>query len=96
MSPVRVAERLPRAVAVSLAVGVLAFAGAASGTGSADDSKTTKPKASSLAPHPTGRRVYGAPIQAPILHKRHKQGASAFKPGTAKTGGHTASAVPAK
>ncbi|MGH8265781.1 MAG: hypothetical protein ACRETG_03830 [Steroidobacteraceae bacterium] len=31
------------------------------------------PKASSLAPHHTRRRVYGAPIQQPILHRRHKR-----------------------
>ena len=28
----------------------------------------TPHKASSFAPHPTGKRVYGAPIQAPIVH----------------------------
>ena len=27
------------------------------------------PKASSFAPHPTSRRVFGDPIQPPILHK---------------------------
>jgi hypothetical protein len=36
-------------------------------------SKTHQPvgtphKASSFAPHPTKRRVFGAPIQAPIVH----------------------------
>jgi hypothetical protein len=76
-------------------VAALVLAGTASAPAGADDSKTTKPKASSLAPHPTGRRVYGAPIQAPILHKRHKQGAST-KASAAKTGGDTATAVPPK
>jgi hypothetical protein len=28
----------------------------------------TPHKASSFAPHPTNRRVFGAPIQAPIMH----------------------------
>lgn len=28
----------------------------------------TPHKASSFAPHPTGRRVFGAPIQPPIVH----------------------------
>ena len=28
----------------------------------------TPHKASSFAPHPTSRRVFGAPIQAPIVH----------------------------
>ena len=34
------------------------------------DQKTAKP--SSFAPHHSGKHVYGAPIQHPILHKRHK------------------------
>ncbi|HET7757228.1 MAG TPA: hypothetical protein VFK87_08230, partial [Steroidobacteraceae bacterium] len=31
------------------------------------------PKPSALAPRHTGRRTYGAPIEPPILHRRHKQ-----------------------
>jgi hypothetical protein len=38
------------------------------------------PKASSLAPHPTRQRTFGAPIQRPILHRRHKR---AVKPAPA-------------
>jgi hypothetical protein len=94
MLPVRVAAHLPKAVVISLVVSVVLLAGAASATTGADDSKTPKPKASSFAPHPTGRRVYGAPIQRPILHKRHKPGASASKASPAKTGGQAATAVP--
>ncbi|HLY53107.1 MAG TPA: hypothetical protein VKQ31_08870 [Steroidobacteraceae bacterium] len=41
-------------------------------TAGSDDSKTAKPKASSFAPHHGGKHAYGAPIQHPILHKRHK------------------------
>ncbi|HWZ64839.1 MAG TPA: hypothetical protein VNX02_17610 [Steroidobacteraceae bacterium] len=38
------------------------------------------PKANSLAPQPAGGRSFGAPIQAPILHRRHKQGTTAATP----------------
>jgi hypothetical protein len=53
-----------------LAICALALAGAVAPA--ADSTATRHPKASSLAPQHTGSRVYGAPIQPPILHKRHK------------------------
>jgi hypothetical protein len=95
MPLVRIAA-LPKAVAVSLIASALVLAGAAPATASADDSKKATPKASSFAPHSTGRHVYGAPIQGPILHKRHKQGGSTSKASTAKTSGRTATGAPSK
>lgn len=61
-----------------LAVGVLVLSGA-SAAAIAADPPAAQPKASSLAPQPAGSRNFGAPIQAPILHRRHKQGTA---PGT--------------
>lgn len=53
-----------------LAICALALAGTVAPA--ADSTATKHPKASSLAPQHTASRVYGAPIQPPILHKRHK------------------------
>ena len=44
---------------------------AAAGT---DSTNPAQAKPSSFAPHPTSKRAFGAPIQAPIVHKRHRQG----------------------
>jgi hypothetical protein len=42
------------------------------GAAGADPSDPKPAKPSSLAPHPTSKRSFGAPIQSPILHKHHK------------------------
>lgn len=47
-------------------------------------------KPSSFAPHPGGQRVYGAPIQSPILHSRKKHAARGK---TAKHGRHRSAAA---
>ena len=44
---------------------------AAAGT---DSTNPSHAKPSSFAPHRTSKRAFGAPIQAPIVHKRHGQG----------------------
>ena len=51
-----------------LAAGVTAVAGPDS-----TDPKRSKP--SSFAPHHTAKHAFGAPIQPPIVHKRHKKAA---------------------
>jgi hypothetical protein len=48
----------------------LALPGLAMATDTATAPHRAKP--SSFAPHHGGKHVYGAPIQQPILHKRHK------------------------
>jgi hypothetical protein len=62
-----------------LAVGVLMLIGAIVPAVAADpvDAHT---KAQSLAPQPVGGRNFGTPIQAPILHRRHKQGTATATP----------------
>jgi len=45
-----------------------------------------KSKPSSFAPHHSGKHVYGAPIQHPILHKRHKTGHKASRSEAAAPG----------
>jgi hypothetical protein len=60
----------------ALAIPILvALAGAADGA-RADPASSTAPapaKAASFAPHHTGRRVYGAPIEPQILHARKRK-----------------------
>lgn len=67
---------------MSMSRGLLAVCVLAALTGSAfADPKTGAPApASSFAPHPTRQRAFGAPIQKPILHRRHKRTA---RPATA-------------
>lgn len=72
MTRVRFAADFTRAAVAVLVASLLVLAGAATASAAADDSKTAKPKASSFAPHPTKRHVYGTPIAKPILHKRKK------------------------
>jgi hypothetical protein len=68
---------------------VLVLAGPARPALGGTDTTTQQPKAkpSSLAPHPTAKRTFGAPVQPPILHKRHKQGARAM--GNQATASHS-------
>jgi hypothetical protein len=58
----------------SLAACVITFlaapGAAAAGT---DSTNQTHAKPSTFAPHPTSKRAFGAPIQSPIVHKRHRQ-----------------------
>jgi hypothetical protein len=82
-----VLKGVPR-VAFALVL-VLAGGVAAAGTDSTD---RKPPKPSSLAPHPTARRTFGAPIQPPILHKRHRQGARAEEGTGAHATGNKATA----
>jgi len=60
---------MPALVACALVLGGLAGAGAAL----ADPQTGDKAKASSFAPQHTKSRVYGPPIQKPIVHKRKKR-----------------------
>lgn len=62
------------------AVGVLVLSGAIAAAVAAADPVDPHPKANSLAPQPVGGRSFGAPIQAPILHRRHKQHTTAATP----------------
>lgn len=62
----------PALKGASLLAALILMAGGTAAAGA--DSTDPKPvKPSSLAPHPTAKRAFGAPIQRPILHKRHKQ-----------------------
>jgi hypothetical protein len=70
------ATGVSRALHLALLVAVMAALSAGTAIGSEPKlvSKIAPPagtrqKASSFAPHPTKRRVFGAPIQAPIVHK---------------------------
>lgn len=54
----------------------------------ATDQRAPAAKPSSFAPEHTGRRVYGAPIQSPILHSRKK------KPATHRRHGGASGAKP--
>jgi hypothetical protein len=66
---------LPRAAVNSCCTLALAIAAAVGlpRAAAADPTATTPPRASSFAPHHTRSRVYGAPIQPQILHKRRKR-----------------------
>jgi hypothetical protein len=65
---------LRRPAQVLLAACALALAGAAVPAAAGAEPATAAPKKpSALAPRHTGRRVYGAPIEPPILHRRHKR-----------------------
>jgi hypothetical protein len=67
----RGSRALKGASLVAFALLLLAAGGAAvAGT---DSTNPKPPKPSSLAPHPTAKRVFGAPIQKPIVHKRKKR-----------------------
>ena len=58
----------------------------ASGAAGADPTTPEPPaKPSSLAPHPTAQRSFGAPVQSQILYKRHKHAAAASRPKPAAT-----------
>ncbi|MGB6604985.1 MAG: hypothetical protein WBE65_11910 [Steroidobacteraceae bacterium] len=60
----------------------------------ADPARTTPPpKASSLAPHHTGRRVYGSPIEPQILHSRKRKPVT-HRTAPAASGSHTAAPQP--
>jgi hypothetical protein len=63
-----------------LAVGVLVLIGAIVPAVAAADPVDPHSKAQSLAPQPVGGRSFGTPIQAPILHRRHKQGTATATP----------------
>jgi len=63
-------------------------------SGALDTSATPhKSKPSSFAPRHSGKHVYGAPIQHPILHKRHKASHKASRSAAAASGQRTDSAV---
>jgi len=71
-----------RAARVLVCALVLAAAAAgAAGTEPASGSPQKRATASSFAPHHGKRRVYGAPIQKPLVHKRKKR-AHAAAPAT--------------
>jgi hypothetical protein len=61
-----------RAASLVALISLVALASPALAIAGSDGSNTAKPRASSFAPHHGGKHVYGAPIQRPILHKRHK------------------------
>lgn len=63
----------------ALAVGVLVLLGAIVPAFAADP-LDSHAKPQSLAPQPVGGRSFGAPIQAPILHRRHKPTTAAATP----------------
>lgn len=65
--------RLPLAVGVLVLLGAIVPAFAA-------DPVDSHPKAQSLAPQSVGGRSFGAPIQAPILHRRHKPSTTTATP----------------
>jgi hypothetical protein len=58
------------AALILVAAGGMAVAGT-------DSTDPKPPKPTSLAPHPTTKRTFGALIQPPILHKRHRKAARA-------------------
>jgi len=60
----------------SLVLAALAGAGSVL----ADPQADTKPRPSSFAPHHTKSRVYGAPIQKPLVRKHKKRRPSAPAP----------------
>jgi len=60
---------VPAVAACALVLAALAAAGKAL----ADPQTDTKAKPSSFAPHHTKSRVYGAPIQKPLVRKRRKR-----------------------
>lgn len=68
---------------MSLMLSVLVLAGSASVVAAGADPSKPKSKPSSFAPHHSGKRVYGTPIQRPILHKRSKASHKAPKSGLA-------------
>jgi hypothetical protein len=60
-----------------MAFALLLLAAGGTAVAGTDSTDPKHPKPSSLAPHPTAKRAFGAPIQPPILHKRHKKAARA-------------------
>ena len=61
----------------------------------ADPPSAKPPKASSFAPHHTGRRVYGSPIEPTILHSRkHKPATRRAAPTASEPASHTAARQP--
>ncbi|MGO9802498.1 MAG: hypothetical protein ACLPTM_06910 [Steroidobacteraceae bacterium] len=73
----RAARRLALIAALLLAA---AAAAAATAPPALADPTTPPPKPSSLAPHHTAKRSFGAPIQPQILHKRHPKKPSHAEP----------------
>ena len=64
------------------------------GAGAVDTSTGPhKAKPSSFAPHHSGKHVYGAPIQHPILHKHHKASRKARRPDAPPSGQRADGAV---
>jgi len=58
-----------------MAFALLLLAAGATAVAGPDSTDPKRPKPSSFAPHPTTKRAFGAPIQPPIVHKRHKKAA---------------------
>jgi hypothetical protein len=71
-----------RGVSRWVAACALALLGVAAGVAAPADPSGSKPKpkASSFAPHHTGKHVYGTPIVKPILHKQKKRPHAATAP----------------
>jgi hypothetical protein len=90
-APYALRSAIPALVACALAL----LAGPGMAVAGTDPSKPDPPKPSSFAPHHTTRRAFGAPIQTPILHKRHQRGKVPSKAtGTASTGKKTVASRP--
>ena len=73
-----------------LAALILLTAGGTAVAGT-DPTDSKPPKPSSLAPHPTAKRTFGAPIQPAIVHKRHGHAKPAPKGTSTRTPGQEAS-----
>lgn len=58
-----------------MAFALLLLAAGATAVAGPDSTDPKHPKPSSFAPRPTAKRAFGAPIQPPIVHKRHKKAA---------------------
>jgi hypothetical protein len=80
-------------LAMLVVFAALGVAGAAAPV-RADPPTTEAPaKAISLAPHHTGQRVYGAPIQPPILHSRKRKPAT-HRGASSQSGSRSRAAAP--
>lgn len=73
-----------------LASALLLLAAGATAVAGPDSTDPKHPKPSSFAPRPTAKRAFGAPIQPPIVHKRHKKAArpTGNQAAAARSNGH--------
>jgi hypothetical protein len=73
-----------------MAFALLLLAAGATAVAGPDSTDPKHPKPSSFAPRPTAKRAFGAPIQPPIVHKRHKKAArpTGNQAAAARSNGH--------